>query len=236
MARDSCSWDLAESAVQAGATRLLLWGPPGVGKSRWALDVLSGGRQHPPVRVYLNQDLTAQELLGHWVPQGQEFRWHHGPVAWAWLYGTGLVVDEIGRASGPVLDLMLAVLDDQETARLVLPSGEEIRPSLGFAAICTSNNPPDDLDPALVDRFDVILHVPSPHPALIARLNGALQGLGNVVCDSYKDPERAISPRRALVFARFVKAQVPAEAAAKLAFGERAEDVLAALRLGGTRL
>jgi MoxR-like ATPase len=230
------SWELAEKAIEAGATRLLLWGPPGVGKSRWALQVLGEGRQHPPVRVYLNQDLTAQELLGHWVPRGQEFRWHHGPVAWAWLHGTGLVVDEIGRASGPVLDLMLAVLDDQETARLVLPSGEEIRPSPGFVAICTSNNPPDDLDPALQDRFDVVLHVPSPHPALIARLDAALKGLGNVVRDSYKDPERAISPRRALVFARFVKAQVRAETAAKLAFGERAEDVLSALKLAGVKL
>jgi MoxR-like ATPase len=230
------SWDLAEAAVRAGATRLLLWGPPGVGKSRWALQVLGEGRQHPPVRVYLNQDLTAQELLGHWVPRGQEFRWHHGPVAWAWLYGAGLVVDEIGRASGPVLDLMLAVLDDQETARLVLPSGEEIKPSLGFAAICTSNNPPDDLDPALVDRFDVILHVNEPNPVLVSRLNSALKGLGDVIRDSYADPERAISPRRALVFARFLKADMKPKVAASLAFGERAEDVLSALKLAGVKL
>jgi MoxR-like ATPase len=230
------SWDLAESAIRAGANRLLLWGPPGVGKSRWALHVLGENRQYPPVRVYLNQDLTAQELLGHWVPRGSEFRWHHGPVAWAWLYGTGLVVDEIGRASGPVLDLLLGVLDDTETARLVLPSGEEIKPSPGFACVATSNNPPDDLDQALQDRFDVILQVSEPHPALVSRLNGALKGLGDVVRDSYADPERAISPRRALVFARFLKADMKPKVAASLAFGERAEDVLSALKLAGVKL
>ena len=226
-------WDLADAAVRAGATRLLLWGPPGIGKSRWALDVLSGGRQYPPVRVYLNQDLTAQELLGHWVPKGSVFQWHHGPVAWAWLHGTGLVVDEIGRASGPVLDLFLAVLDDPETARITLPSGEEIRPAPSFAAVATSNNPPEDLDPALQDRFDAVLYVNEPSPALVSRLNGVLKGLGDVIRDSYADPERAISPRRALAFAKFLKAGMKPKVAASLAFGERAEDVLSALKLAG---
>jgi MoxR-like ATPase len=217
---------------EAGCTRLLLWGPPGVGKSRWALDVLARGRQHPPVRVYLNQDLTSQELLGHWVPRGSKFEWHHGPVARAWLYGAGLVVDEIGRASGAVLDLLLAVLDDQETARIVLPSGEEIRPAPGFACVATSNASPSSLDPALLDRFDAVMHVPVPHPTLIRRLEEEVEGLGKVVLDSYADEERAISPRRALVFARFVRAGV-LKAAAHLAFGPRARDMLAALKLAG---
>ena len=227
------NWELAQKALEAGATRLLLWGPPGVGKSRWALGVLAAGRQHPPVRVYLNQDLTAQELLGHWIPRGREFQWHHGPVARAWLLGAGLVIDEVGRASGAVLDLLLAVLDDPETARITLPTGEEIRPQEGFSAVATSNAPPDSLDPALVDRFDSIIHVPAPHPALISRLDAELEGLGLVIQDSYADEERAISPRRALVFARFLRAGLGADEAARLAFGERAKDVLAALRLGG---
>jgi MoxR-like ATPase len=232
--KENC-WELAEKALEAGATRLLLWGPPGVGKSRWALDVLARGRQAAPVRVYLNQDVVVQELLGHWVPRGQEFHWHYGPVARAWLCGAGLVIDEVGRASGAVLDLLLAVLDDTETARIMLPSGEEIRPVPEFAAIATSNTPPDSLDPALLDRFDAVIHVPVPHPDLVRRLNEELEGLGEVVRDSYFDEERAISPRRALIFARFMRAGLNAESAARLAFGPRAKDVLAALKLGGAK-
>jgi hypothetical protein len=67
-------------------------------------------------------------------------------------------------------------------------------------------------------------------------LNSALKGLGDVIRDSYADPERAISPRRALVFARFLKADMKPKVAASLAFGERAEDVLSALKLAGVKL
>jgi MoxR-like ATPase len=224
-------WELAQRAIELGATRLLIWGPPGVGKSKWALAVLARGRQHPPVRVYLNQDITAQELLGHWIPRGQTFEWHHGPIARAWLFGTGLVIDEVGRASGPVLDLLLAALDDPEVARITLPSGEEIRPNSGFACIATSNSDPESLDSALLDRFEVILHVTTPHPSLIEFLNSQREGLGDFVRDSFEDPERAVSPRRALTFARLTRRGGDDALAAQLAFGERANDVLAALRL-----
>jgi hypothetical protein len=159
------AWDLAELAV-ARLSRVFLWGPPGVGKSFLAFKTGDA-----PVQVTLAEDLSVQELMGHWVPARDEWRFHLGPVSRAYRDGRMLVLNEIGRASGSVQDFLLGVLDSPDVASLALPNGETLNPAAGFKIVATSNSNPDQLDPALRSRFEAEIHLPVPNIRLIEELD-----------------------------------------------------------------
>ena len=157
--------------------------------------------------------------------------WNDGPWVRA-LRGGALIINELARASTSVKDACLALLDDMETCRIALPNGETVRPHSDFVCVSTSNDTPEEcgMSAALVDRFDLILNITHPHPALIAKLDNGAAGLGQVIHASFNDPARAISPRRALTFLRLLKAFTHDEAMS-LAFGRRANDVAMAWKL-----
>jgi MoxR-like ATPase len=220
-------WDLADAAVR-NAPRTLLWGPRGLAKSRFALDILRESHNETS-QCSLNEDIAMQELIGHYVPQGTKFNWHDGPVMRAYRGGYGLVVNEMGRASGAVQDMFLAVLDDTSVSMISLPTGENVTPGNKFQVIATSNASPDAMDEALQDRFDAIIAINRPHPSLIEHLNEKRTGLGTLIERSYQDAQRSISPRRALAFINFTINGMKDDIAAQLAFGSRAKDVMVAL-------
>jgi len=222
------NWNHFDKAIKH-SRRIFIFGPPGVGKSYAALAALGAN----VMQVTLNSDTVVQELLGHYVPRGGEFIWHDGPISKAFREGLPLVVNEIGRASGAVQDLMLAVLDDIQTAAITLPTGETIRPANGFRVIATANTGPDALDEALHDRFDAVVRVSEPHPNLIEFLDQKLQGLGTAIKKSYLDVPRAVSPRRALAFLSLWTGGLSPEDASSLAFGDRGKDILLALKVQG---
>jgi MoxR-like ATPase len=224
------AWALAELAI-THLTRVLLWGPPGVGKS-----FLAARRSSARFQVTLSDDLSVQELMGHFVPEGNVFRWHQGPVLSAFKDGGLLVLNEIGRASGAVQDFLLGILDGNDVARITLPTGEHVEPDPAFLVIATSNAAPQHLDPAIRSRFEAEVHLPEPHPDLSAVFENAMPGLGAALRDSFADPDRALDPRRVQSFLRLRASQAPIRAAAVLAFGERAPDVFAALSSRGIDL
>lgn len=223
-------WSLAGVALEH-STRVFLWGPPGVGKS---YITLAGRKQ--PFQVTLCEDQTMQELIGHYVPDGRRFQWHDGPVALAMRSGSVLVLNEIGRASGAVLDFLLGVLDSREVSGVALPSGERLVPAPGFSVVATSNNSPQALDPALRSRFEVEIHLPAPNPALVESLNRRVRGLGDALAASFEDPARALDPRKVMALVGLLKRGVPPRQAAALCFGDRAPDVAAALGARGVVL
>jgi len=222
-------WALVHSALEAGATRIHLSGAPGVGKSYAGL--FSTPKEGQEVfQVSLSEDISVQELMGHFVPKNGLFEWHDGPCCQAARKGAVLVINELGRASDSVKDFLLGLLDDPKVARISLPTGETLAPTKGFKVVATSNSPVSELDPALQDRFEVIIHLDRPNPELIKKLNSALEGLGDAIRDSYKTPGMEIPPRRAMAFLALVKKGVEAKQAAAMTFGAGAMDFVTALK------
>lgn len=156
-------WSDVNIAVENGL-RTLLWGPPGTGKSFAGItNVTEGSSVH---RLYITMDTPSSEIRGHYVPtESGGFKWHDGPATTAWRQGGRLAIEEIDAASGDCLTLLLGYLDDPESAIVTLPSNEDIRPGAGFSAVATTNQLPQVMPPALLDRFDAVIHVPSANPA-----------------------------------------------------------------------
>jgi len=162
-------WEDIDVAISNGQ-RTLLWGPPGTGKSYAGITNLTGPALDQGVnRLYITMDTPSAEIRGHYVPtEGGGFQWHDGPATNAWRTGSRLAIEEIDAASGDCLTLLLGFLDDPESAVLTLPSNETIRPARGFSAVATTNQMPQVMPPALLDRFDAVLHVDRPNPRAFA--------------------------------------------------------------------
>lgn len=229
MANTTNIWDLIGRVIPHSRT-VLLYGPPGSGKSYSAQNSDLGGRQL--FSVTMTPETPAAELRGHYVPQGSQFAWQDGPAIKAWRYGGRLVINEIDHAGGDVLSFLLNCLDSAETACLTLPTGEMVRPAPGFQAVATMNGSPDDLPSALRDRFPVALEVSSLHPLALESLPHDLRAAarGSVL----SDPDRRISIRAWQSFAH-LRTKVGAESAAMAVFAQRAKDVLDGLKMAGVQ-
>jgi len=220
-------WSMVSGAkTQTGAPRfrrILLSGARGTGKTT------AGMKAGAVYSVTLHEESSVTELIGHWVPQGQAFTWHDGVMTRAWKEGSGVVINEIDKASGSVLTQLYAFLDDPEVARLTLPNGETIQPKEGFFIVATMNGEWEDLPLPLLDRFDIRLKVRAPHPDAVRKLHPQYQEL---VVGAYSVDEPVITYREVLAFQQLTEALGQAEVAAEIVFGERAQDVLNSFRIG----
>jgi hypothetical protein len=234
--RSDC-WALASAAMDfllddlgddPTVQNLLLHGPPGTGKSHFAQTYRLPARAEL-CRVYLTEDTPATDLRGGPLPEGEGWRWVHGPAVRAWQQGTRLVIDEVDKASADALTFLLAVLDDRPLAGFTLPTGEVVRPAPGFHAVATTNAEPADLPEALRDRFTIAIAIDEPHPQAIGALGRDLRAPARVT--AALEPERRVSIRGWRAFDQ-LRDRGGEQLAATLVFGSRAPDVLDALRIG----
>ena len=158
-------WEMTEEIVSV-ASRSILYGPPGTGKTTCGIN-LAKRMKKTVYSVTLHSDITAQELIGHFIPKGGEFVFHKGPIIRAWEEGAILIINEICEAGGPVLTALYSILDDPSIAMLTLPDGKTVRPMAGFKAIATMNGSLQSIPAPLLDRFEVKIHVSKPHPDAI---------------------------------------------------------------------
>lgn len=153
-------WAEIETAINA-SNRVLLWGPPGTGKS-----YAGAATKSDLFRLYLTLDTPGSEIRGHYLPSEKGgFVWHDGPATRAWRTGGRLVIDEIDAASGDTMTLLLGYLDDAASSRITLPNNETVTPHEGFSCVATTNQLPTVIPEALLDRFEVVIQVTAPNPA-----------------------------------------------------------------------
>lgn len=230
MSKVATLWKLLEKVITS-ADRMLLYGPPGTGKTRLAC-MAARTKKQEVYNVYLTEETPSAELRGHYVPKGDEWVWQDGPAILAWKNGGRLVLNEINNASGDALDFLLAITDDAELAGITLPTGETVYPIEGFQCIATMNGEPDDLPPALQDRFVLRARLTEPHPDAIKRLPEDIQGaLSQKAHGAAAGTARYTSVRSWLAFDRLRVAGISETDAAQLVFEDNGKQVCEALTL-----
>jgi len=60
--------------------------------------------------------------------------------------------------------------DDEKSARIVLPTGETVKPKPRLQIVATMKREPEDLPEAIQDRFSARIRISAPHPEAIASL------------------------------------------------------------------
>ena len=226
-------WQDVNDVLAAGVDRVILFGPPGTGKTFAGLNI--GNVAAGAFRVACTEDMTEADITGCWMPAASgTWSWSTGKAIRAWegdgMNGGRLVLDEVDRANGDVESLLLAMTDTVESAKWEHPeTGRTVRPREGFSVVMTTNlEQMGDLPVALKDRFPVAIRIDAPHPAAVANLPSDLWAPAMASADA--DPGRRFSIRTFQTFAK-IRDSLGYERAAKMLFGPVADDILDALAI-----
>ena len=107
--------ELFEAAYQ---TRLpaMLKGPTGCGKTRF-VEYMAWRLGRPLITVACHEDLSATDLVGRFLLEGDETIWHDGPLTLAVKHGAICYLDEVVEARKDTIVLIHPLTDD----RRILP-------------------------------------------------------------------------------------------------------------------
>lgn len=227
MSTPQCWQDFAD-AMEAGVDRIILFGPPGTGKTYAGLNIGCTASE----RIICTEDMTDSDIVGCSRPVGDEWKWIEGKAIRAWDNGHRVVADEIDRASGDVFSTLLAMFDSPESAAWKHPiTGHVHRPQHGFSVVMTTNvEDMRELPDALRDRFPVAIRIDRPHPDALLRLAPDLRGAADRSADA--DENRRFSIRAFMEFDR-LRQSMDHVRAARLIFGEQSMSILDALAVEG---
>jgi len=224
-------WQTTQGAMLSSVGRIILSGKPGIGKSYAALNFnLKEGEEVD--RIVCHEEMTVASIEGMFMPNEQgTYTYHDGPGTRAWRYGRRLLIDEVNRASGDVLSLLLAYTDTDASAKHILPTGERITPQPGFNVVMTTNLVDlTELDEALFDRFPVKIQINEPHPSALLTLPEYLRPIARELCSG--EDGRRVSMRGFLAYVQLSQVFEVAKAA-EIAFGKGiAESIQDTLLIG----
>src|SRR5258707_5626196 len=88
--------DLFEAA-HAARLPVILKGPTGCGKTRF-VELMAHRLERPLVTVACHEDMTAADLVGRYLLDGEGTRWQDGPLTIAARYGAICYLDEVVEA------------------------------------------------------------------------------------------------------------------------------------------
>lgn len=95
---------------------VMLKGPTGCGKTRF-VEAMAWRLGRPLVTVACHEDLSATDLVGRFLLEGEETIWHDGPLTTAVRHGAICYLDEVVEARKDTIVLIHPLTDD----RRVLP-------------------------------------------------------------------------------------------------------------------
>jgi nitric oxide reductase NorQ protein len=95
---------------------VLLKGPTGCGKTRF-IQYMAWKLQRPLVTVACHEDLSATDLVGRYLLEGEETIWHDGPLSLSVKHGAICYLDEVVEARKDTIVLIHPLTDD----RRILP-------------------------------------------------------------------------------------------------------------------
>jgi len=139
---------------------VLITGETGTGKTH-LIRHFAYKKKLPYARVNLNGGTTADELIGHWIPdKSGHFKWQDGLLTLFVRNGGIIVLDEINACPADILFCLHSLTDDERTLTLLDKDGEVIHANENFFLVSTMN--PDyegtkPLNEAFKDRFKVKL-------------------------------------------------------------------------------
>jgi len=164
-------------AARAARLPVLLKGPTGCGKTRF-VEHMAWRLQLPLVTVACHEDLSAGDLAGRWLLDGEGTRWMDGPLALAARHGALCYLDELMEARADTT-VLLHPLADTRRALPMERHGELLHAHPDFQLV-VSYNPGyqglhRELKPSTRQRF-VALGFDYPTPeveaAIVAREGG----------------------------------------------------------------
>jgi MoxR-like ATPase len=215
-------WRDFHTLMEADTRRVILYGVPGTGKTYAGLTY---GKMNGAHRLICTEEMTDADIVGCWQPSREGWHWREGKAITAWRNGDRLVIDEVDKANGDVLAVLLAMTDTVESASWRNPeTGEVVTPHPDFSVVMTTNlERMADLPDALTDRFPIALRINTPHPDALARIPEQYRSTAVALADS-NDEARA-SMRAFLELSR-LEIHIGRAEAARLIFGDRAADLV----------
>src|SRR3954465_15232434 len=99
-------------AAYAAKLPVMLKGPTGCGKTRF-VEYMAYKLNRPLVTVACHEDLSATDLVGRFLLEGEETVWHDGPLTTAVRSGAICYLDEVVEARTATLVIIHPLTDDR---------------------------------------------------------------------------------------------------------------------------
>ncbi len=158
-------------AASASRLPVMLKGPTGCGKTRF-VEHMAWRLNRPLITVACHEDLSATDLVGRFLLEGEETVWHDGPLTTAVRNGAICYLDEVVEARKDTVVIIHPLTDDRR--RLPIEKRGTLLDAPPDFMLVVSYNPGyqsilKDLKQSTRQRF-VALEFDYPPPALEAEI------------------------------------------------------------------